>query len=341
MSKLKVVITDYIEPDLEWEEQQFAEMGVDFEHAQLKFGSPQEIATFAADADIVVVNMAKISREVIEHLDRTRLVIRHGVGYDNVDVEAATAHGIVVANVPDYCVDEVAEQAVTLIMACQRKLLTQSRVLKASVENGEWQFDPIYPVYSLRGKTLGFIGCGRIGSTVYRMMQGFGMDVLVHDPYLSERRRRELTCDFVSLERLLRESDVITIHAPLNEETYHYIDDPEFELMKPTAILVNTARGGIVNLDALDRALRAGKLAHAGIDVYEVEPPPPDMPLLNNEKAICTPHLAWLSEESGWKIRQKIVEDVRRFASGQGPRFPLNPEVEISFDTVTSAEPGE
>jgi D-3-phosphoglycerate dehydrogenase len=111
--------------------------------------------------------------------------------------------------------------------------------------------------------------------------------------------------------------------------------------MKPTAVLVNTARGGIVNLNALDRALRAGKLAHAGIDVYESEPPPPDMPLLSNENAICTPHLAWLSEEAGWKIRQKIVEDVRRLAAGQGPRFTLNPEVEIPFDTVASTEPGE
>lgn len=332
MSDLKVVITDYIEPDLEWEAEQFAEMGVAFDLAQLKFGSAEEIAAFAADADIVVVNMARIDREVIERLERTRLIIRHGVGYDNVDIAAATAHGIVVANIPDYCVNEVAEQAVTLIMACQRKVLTQSRVLAASVAAGEWQFDPIYPVYSLYGKTLGFIGCGRIGSTVLRMMQGFGMDILIHDPYLSERRKAELCCELVSLERVLREADVITIHAPLNEETYHYLDAPQFELMKPTAILVNTARGGIVNLDALDKALRAGELAHAGIDVYEVEPPPSDMPILSNEKATCTPHLAWLSEEAGWKIREKIVEDVRRFKAGQGPRFPLNPEVEITFD---------
>ena len=332
MTKIKVVITDYIEPDLDWETQQFEQLGVDFSYYQLKFAAPKEILAVAADADILIVNMAKIGPEVIEGLERCKLIIRHGVGYDNVDVSAASERGIVVANIPDYCVDEVAEQAVMLIFACQRKLLIQSRILDASSRERKWLFDPIYPVFSLRGKTLGIIGCGRIGSTVYRMMQGFGLRFSICDPYLSEQRKQALGIETVPLERVLTEADIVTVHTPLNEETYHLLDEAQFKLMKPTAISINTARGGIVNLRALDTALRAGEIAHAGIDVYEKEPPDPDHPLLHNENAICTPHLAWLSEEAGWSIREKIVEDVRRFLRGEEPRFPINPEVKIRFD---------
>jgi len=333
VAKVKVVITDYIEPDLKWEEEQFERLGVDFSYHQLKFGSPEQILAVAADADIVIVNMAKISPEVIDGLCRCKLIIRHGVGYDNVDIAAATRRGIVVANIPDYCVTEVAEQTVMLILACQRKLLVQSHILRDSSVKGEWGFAPIYPVYALRGKTLGIIGLGRIGTTLYEMMQGFGLRFLIADPHLLEERKRRYGIETHAFEEVLRESDVVTIHAPLNEETHHMFDEPQFKMMKKTAILINTARGGIVNLRALDRALREGEIAHAGIDVYEEkEPPDPDFPLLHNENATCTPHLSWLSEESGWNIREKIVQDVKRFIQGQEPRHPVNPEIQIRFD---------
>lgn len=335
MARIKVVVTDYIEPDLEWEAEQFRELGVDFAHHQLKFGTASQIVEACAGADVLIVNMAEIDHEVMQALDRCRLIIRHGVGYDNVDVAAASSHGILVANVPDYCVHEVAEQAVMLILACQRKLLVQARILRESSQRGEWRFDPIHPLYSLRGKTLGIIGCGRIGSTVFRMLQGFDLQFLICDPYLSEDRKRALGIETVPLEHLLKESDIVTVHAPLNEETYHLLDKPELKLMKRHAILVNTARGGIVNLWALDEALRRGQIAQAGIDVYEEkEPPDPDFPLLHNERAICTPHLSWLSEEAGWSIREKIVEDIRRFVDGKPPRFPVNPDV------ISQREPG-
>jgi D-3-phosphoglycerate dehydrogenase len=331
MSKIRVVVTDYIEPDLAWEAKQFENLDVVFEPLQLKFAGPDELVAAASDADIVIVNMAKMSREVIDRLERTRLIIRHGVGYDNVDVDAATERGIVVSYVPDYCVDEVAQQAVMLIFACQRKLLVQSRLLKESSEAGKWVFAPVYPAYSLSGKTLGIVGCGRIGSKVYRMMQGFDMKYLICDPYLSETRKRELGIETLPLDEVLANADVVTVHTLLNEETYHLFDAPQFEMMKPTSILVNTARGGIVNLDALDSALRVGEIAGAGIDVYEQEPPDPAHPLLQNERAVCTPHLAWYSEESGWSIREKIVEDVRRFVQDQEPRYPINKDVELRF----------
>lgn len=332
MAKLKVVITDYIEPNLKWEEEQFARLGVDFSYHQLKFGSPHEILAAAFDADILVVNMAKIGADVVDGLSRCKLVIRHGIGYDNVDVHALSRRGITLANIPDYCVVEVAEQAVMLILACQRKLLCQHRILADSATRGEWDFTSVYPVYSLQKKTLGIVGFGRIGRAVYRMMQGFGISFLVTDPYLSEEDRREYGVELHPLETLLRESDIITIHTPLNQETYHLFDDPQFRLMKRSAVLVNTSRGGIVNLWALDRALREGLLAHAGIDVYEEkEPPTPDFPLLHNERAVCTPHLGWLSEEAGWNIREQIVDDVRRFLRGQPPKHQVNREVPIRF----------
>ncbi len=331
MSRTIVKVTDFIESDLNWEQKQFRELGVDFSYYQLKFASPEELLQKISDANILITNMAKIDAEVIAGLQNCKLILRHGVGYDNVDVGAANEHGIQVAYVPDYCVNEVAEQAIMLILACQRKLLVQSRILDASSTAGEWQFDPIYPVFSIKGKTLGIVGCGRIGSTVFRMMQGFGLQFLICDPYLSRRRKQDLGVETIPLQHLLQESDIVTLHTPLNAETHHLIDEPELKMMKPTAILINTARGGIVNLRALDKALRNGKLAHAGIDVYEEkEPPDPNHPLLTNARAICTPHLSWLSEEAGWSIREKILEDVRRFLRGEPPRFP------IDLDTIAN-----
>ena len=332
MTNAKVVITDYIEPDLEWEAQQFQQFGVDFSYHQLKQAGPLELLKVIADADVIIVNMATISAKVIQGLKRTKLIIRHGVGYDNVDVDAAAKRGIVVSYMPDYCMHEVAEQAVTLIFACQRKLNIQMQLTQESSRTGRWVFEPVYPVHSLRGKTLGIIGCGHIGSLVFRMLQNFDLArTLVCDPFLSEARRSELGCAFVSLETLLSEADVVTVHTPLGPETYHLLDEAQFRLMKPTAVLVNTARGGIVNLSALDRALKAGRPMLAGIDVYEQEPPSADLAILSNPRAICTPHLAWLSEEAGWNIREKIVEDVRRFLRREGPRYPINKDVQIQF----------
>jgi D-3-phosphoglycerate dehydrogenase len=333
MSKLKVVVSDYIETDLDWEAEKFSHMGVDFSAYQLKHAPASELLKVISDADVVVVNMARLDEEVLGGLKRTRLIIRHGVGYDNIDVPAASKRGIVVSYMPDYCMHEVAEQAVMLILACQRKLNQQIQLTSDSSQSGKWIFAPVYPVFSMVGKTLGIIGCGRIGSLVHGMIQNFGLArTLICDPYLTEERRLELKSPFLSLDELLRESDIVTIHTPLGPETYHLLDEERFKLMKPTAILVNTARGGIVNLEALDRALKAGSPGFAGIDVYEHEPPVADMAILQNNKAICTPHLAWLSEESGWNIRKQILADVERFMHRQGPRHPIDKSVPIRFD---------
>jgi D-3-phosphoglycerate dehydrogenase / 2-oxoglutarate reductase len=325
MPNLKIVVTDYIETDLEWEAAECRQLGVDFAAYQLKPADPQQLLEVIADADVVIVNMAKINAEVLQGLKKCRLIIRHGIGYDNVDVEAASQCGIVVSYMPDYCVNEVAEQAMTLIMACQRKLTQQHVILDQSAARQQWNFAAINPIYRLHGKTVGIVGLGRIGGTVYNMLRGFEVDFRIVDPYLSEARRQKFGVSLCSFEQVLEESDVVTIHCPLRwEETYHMFSGPQFTRMKDTAILVNTARGGIVDLAALDQALNQGEIAMAGIDVYEVEPPPHDLPLLSNPRAICTPHLSWLSEEAGLTIRQKIMADVRLFLQGELPANQIN-----------------
>lgn len=333
MRKIKVIVTDYIEPNLNWEEEEFRKLNVDFSYFQLKFAEPDELLKHVFDAEILIANMAKIDSRVIDGLNHCRLIIRHGVGYDNIDVEAATKKKIVISYIPDYCVNEVAEQTVMLILACQRKLLIQNSILRESSRKGKWDFEGIHSISSIKGKTMGIIGCGRIGLTVYRMMQGFGLYFMIADPYLSEEREKELGIEVYPLEKVLQESDIISIHIPLNKETYHLIDEKELSLMKKTAILINTARGSIVNLRALDEALRNGEISHAGIDVYEgKEPPEENFTLLHNENAILTPHLSWFSKEAGWSVRKKIVEDIRRYLNKEQPRFTVDPELRIQFN---------
>ncbi|HHW10266.1 MAG TPA: C-terminal binding protein [Firmicutes bacterium] len=328
MSAIKVVVTDYIEPDLEWEREELAKLGdVDFQAYQMKFAPVAELLAKIHDADVIVVNMAPMTAEVIAGLKRCRLIIRHGIGYDNVDVAAATAKGITVANIPDYCPDEVAEQAIALIMGVWRGLGIGRRILEESSRRGQWDFSTLPPIHRLEGKTIGIVGFGRIGSRVYNRLAGFGVDILVTDPYLTQERRDMLGEKLVPLDELLRRSDVVTLHALLNKETHHMIGREQFKMMKKSAFLVNTARAGLVDTQALIEALEQGEIAGAGIDVYDKEPPPPDFPLFRMDNVVLSPHLGWCSVEAGWDIRVKIVEDIKRFRNGERPRFVVNPEV--------------
>lgn len=332
MKKTKLVITDYIENDLDYEKEMALQMGIDLEDHQLKHAPEDQLIEAVRDADVVLVNMARFTRGVISNLKNCRMILRHGIGYDNVEIPAATEAGIVVANYPTYCVRDVAEQAVMLMLACQRKLLVQNRLLERSVEAGKWIFKDAYPVFRMKGKKVGIIGLGRIGGTVFRMLSGFEIEFLICDPYISEKRLEEYGVERLPFEEVISAADIVTIHCPLTwEETYHMFDAPQFDLMQETSILINTARGGIVNIQALDAALREGKLAAAGIDVYENEPPRKELGILTNPRAICTPHLSWLSEEAGMTIRQEYMDDMRRFLNGQGPKFVLNPQVETSL----------
>ncbi|HOS43626.1 MAG TPA: C-terminal binding protein [Armatimonadota bacterium] len=325
---MKVVVTDFIEPDLEWEAAEMAKRGMDFACHQLKFAPAAEVIAATKDADIVVVNMVPITPEVVAGWERVKLVIRHGTGYDNVQVSALTEAGIPLVYIPDYCTDEVAEQAIALIFACARRIVSSRATLDESSARGQWDFRDVIPMFRMAGKTLGILGCGRIGGAVYRKLKSFGFRFLVCDPYLSEKRRQELEgVTFVDIETLFRESDFITIHTLLTDETRHIVNAETLALMKPTAYLVNTARGPMVDVCALADALRNGVIAGAGIDVYDTEPPETDYPLVDLPNAILTPHLAWYSEDAGMRIREIIVEEIDRYAAGQPPRYAVNKDV--------------
>ncbi len=328
MQPIKIYVTDYIEPDLKWEEEQLAKYAhVTFEYEQLKLKPEEELVAEIGDADMVLVNMVKMTENVINGLEKCKLILRHGVGYDNVDVDAATARGIRVAYEPDYCMDEVAEHAITLMLAGWRKLNVGRKILEASSQNGIWDFNAIYPVYSVTGKTVGIIGCGRIGSLTLKKLSGFDVNILVCDPHLTDERKAELGVETVDLETLLKEADMITLHASLSQENHHMIGEEQLRAMKSHAYLVNTARGGLVDADALARALKEGWIAGAAIDVYEKEPPDPDLELFNLENALLAPHLAWYSEEANWSMREKVMEDFVHFIEGRPPRFLINKEL--------------
>jgi len=321
---MKVVVTDYIEPDLEWEAGKLAEWGVEFAPHQLKFAPHEDVAAATSDADVVVVNMVPITRQLVETWARCRTVIRHGVGYDNVDLKALDDAGIPLCYIPDYCVEEVAEQAIALIFASARRVVSTRKVLDESSAAGRWDFKDAIPIFRMAGQKLGIIGCGRIGSRVYEKLKSFGFKFLVCDPYLSDERRLELGIETVDKETVFREADLITIHTPLTPETRHMVNRGTLALMKPTAYIVNTARGGMVDVEALADALQQRRIAGAAVDVYETEPPTADYPLFGERNAILTPHLAWYSENAGMRIREIILLEIERAMNGLPPRYIAN-----------------
>lgn len=316
---MRVVVTDYIEPDLDWERHELARVGIELRAHQLKDASESDLISATRDADAIVVNMAPITDRVIASWSRCRLVIRHGIGYDNVDVVALQARSVPLVNVPDYCVEEVAEQAIALLFALARQVVASRIVLEQSSRLGRWTFDDVRPLRRIQNRTVGIVGFGRIGSKVHQKLRGFDFEFLVCDPYVASERARTAGIETVPLERLLRGSDFVTLHAPLTDETRHLIDARALSLMKPSAYLINTARGGLINQRDLCIALREGRIAGAGLDVFEQEPPDPDDPLFSLDSAVLTPHLAWCSIEAGWDIRRKIVRAVIDYQAG----FPL------------------
>jgi D-3-phosphoglycerate dehydrogenase len=223
--------------------------------------------------------------------------------------------------------EDVAEHAMMLILTCARKLIYGMKILRDSSERGTWDFSELPPIHRMDGQTLGVVGAGRIGSIVCRRMKGFGFNVIACDPYLTDQQKTAIGVEFTDLETLLRDSDFVSIHTPLNDETRDIINAAALGFMKPTAYLINTARGPLANVEALAEALQNKKIAGAAIDVYDLEPPPPSFPLLGMDNVILTPHMAWASEEAGQAIRERIVDDILRHARGEPPHHVVNKEV--------------
>jgi D-3-phosphoglycerate dehydrogenase len=324
---IKVVVTDYVEDNLDWEAEELCRRGTLFEACQLKFKPQSEVLEKVRDADVIVVNMVEMPESLLGELQRCKLLIRHGIGYDNVDVAACTRLGIQFAYQPDYCKIEVAEHAIALILACGRKVVWGRETLERSSAAGQWDFPGYFPLHRLEGKTVGIIGIGRIGSRVYKKLQSFGMRIIGCDPYLKESVTRDLGIQLVGREELFRSADYVTIHTPLTGETKHLVNADSLEWMKPTAYLINTSRGPMIDIDALGEALKKKQIAGAAIDVYDVEPPPPSYPLFGLDNVVLTPHCAWASVEAEWEIRRSILDDILAFAKGRSARCVVNKEL--------------
>ena len=279
-----------------------------------------ELIANARDADALIVIAARITRRVIEALTKARVIVRTGVGYDTIDIPAAAERGIAVCNIPDYCTDEVANHALALLLAVNRRLLQQD----AHVRAGGWRGGPLAPMGSLYGETVGIVGYGRIGRAMAARCRVLGLRVLAADPYAGPPAADD---QIVPLDELLAAADYVSIHCLLNEETYGLIGEAALRRMKPTAILVNTARGPIVDQRALTRALREGWIAGAGLDVLEQEPPVPDEPLPSLPNVLVTPHTAYYSDASSLRLKQRVAQEVVCALSGRRPPGLLNPEV--------------
>jgi D-3-phosphoglycerate dehydrogenase / 2-oxoglutarate reductase len=316
-----VAITDYVFPSVEPERAVLEPLGVELRPQQCR--SEEEIIALARNADAVLNCYAKMTARVIEELKRCRIIARYGIGVDNVDLAAATKSKILVTNVPDYCIDEVSDHTLALLLALARRIT----VADGAVRTGAWDVVAHAGIRRLRGQTLGLLGFGKIAKALASKVQPLGMKVLVYDPYLDPALIAQHGAEAVDLDRLLAEADVISIHVPLSPETRNIIGQRELAQMKPTAFLINTSRGGIVDEQALAAALTAKRLGGAALDVLSVEPPPGDHPLRQAPNIILTPHLAFYSRESVIELQTKAAEEVARALKGEPPRSPVNPEV--------------
>jgi len=288
-----------------------------------------EIIASCVDADIVMVlGQLPFTERVFASLPRLAFLMQCTVGYDRVDVAAATRHGIIVANSPLFCLEEVSDHAAMLLLACARKLPHQIHALHRHGWHRPTAVEQMGPTYRIRGKTLGFVAFGKIARLTAQKMAGFGMAYLAHDPYLAPVDVRPWNVELVSLDELCRRSDFVSMHALLNESTREMFGEAQFRAMKPTAYFVNTSRGGTVDERALIRALREGWIAGAGLDVLNQEPPDPANPLLGLPNALLTPHTAGYSEESMADNHSQSVDKVLGFLQGRWPDTVVNREAQ-------------
>jgi len=285
-----------------------------------------EAETIAAtkDADAVLTMFGQMTRRVIESSPKLKVIVRYGIGYDTVDVDAATDNGVLVVNLPGFCLDEVADHAFALMLACVRKLVYYNNLTKS----GYWaKYSEMTPMYSFTGQTLGLIGCGTIGQAVAKRAPGFNLKVLGTDPYVSASVAREHGITLVSMPELLKESDFVSVHSLLGKETYHLIGEKEFRQMKPTAYFFNTSRGSVVDEAALIKALREKWIAGAGIDVFEQEPVASNNPLLKMDNVVVTPHNAGWSDAAGQRARLWVGQEAVRVLTGRWPKNWVNKDV--------------
>jgi D-3-phosphoglycerate dehydrogenase len=299
---MKIVLTDHAFPDLATEESIAAAAGATLVSAQTK--DPVRLATAVADADAVMTQFAPVNADVIAAMRRARVIVRYGIGVDNVDLAAARARGIPVCNIPDYCIDEVADHTLAFILALTRQVVPQSRL----VHEGEWKLAaPPAAFRTLAGMTCGVVGFGRIGRGVVRRLVAFGGRVLVSDPVATPEAVAALGAEAVSLPNLLAESDLVTLHCPSLPETKGMINATTLATAKPGLLLVNLSRGDLVDPDALVSALDSGRVAGAALDVFAPEPIPAGHPILGRANVVLAPHVASVSAAAVHRLRATVA----------------------------------
>ncbi|MEE3051091.1 MAG: C-terminal binding protein [Pseudomonadota bacterium] len=321
MGKPLIAVADSPFPNLNPAEAILSEL--DAELVMADEPTVEGILKVASEADGLMVTYGQITVDVIAGLEKCRVIGRFGLGVDNIDIEAATKAGIAVVYVPDYCIDEVSDHAMAMLLNLARKVSFSNSLVQA----GRWEMPAVTPLSRLRGRTLGLAGFGQIPRVVAPKAQAFGLKVIAFDPYIDNDVAAALDVELVDFETLLKLSDYVSIHVPMMPETENLFGADAFAQMKPDALLVNTARGPLVDTEALAKALDAGEIGGAALDVMPVEPPPADSPLLGRDNIILSPHTAFYSVEALDELQTKTARGVVDVLKGEKPVYPINPEV--------------
>ena len=316
-----VLVTDYAWESLEPEREILSKAGAELVIAPC--GQEKELIELAKEVDGILTCWAKVTVKVVEAAKRCKVIGRYGIGVDNIAVEEATQAGIIVTNVPSYCVDEVSDHAMALLLGCARKISFYDTAIK----KGQWSLQSGNKMFRLRGKTLGLIGFGKIARAMVPKAKAFGLHIIVFDPYIYEKDTKEYGVVLASFDKLLSDADFISVHVPLTESTYELLNEQVFRKMKNTAYVINTSRGGVINTEALVRAVEGNWIAGAGLDVLPQEPPDINDPLLSQDNIVLTPHAAFCSMESLLDLQRTAANQVARVLRGKKPEYIVNPEV--------------
>jgi len=320
MSKPVVVVTDYVFPNLEPTERIMAELGAELRVAKSR--ETEDVLAVSRDADGIISCYSDMNADVISQLENCKVIARTGTGYNNIDVDAATKAGMYVTNVRAYCDDEVSDHAMALLLSLARKI----PFLNNEVHDGRWDESSAKPLQRIRGKVLGLAGFGNIPRQVAVKAQGFGIDVIAYDPYVDDETYASLGVRGVSLEEMFEQADYFSVHAPLNDATHNMFDADAFNRMKPGALVVNTARGPLIDVEALADALDSGQVAGAGLDVLPDEPPASDLRLIGRDNVVLTPHVGFYSEDSVVDLQTLTAQQVASVIRGEKPQFAVNAE---------------
>lgn len=315
----KILLTDYEFNHLKYEEEIFQKSGLEIDFIKAQCKTEEEVMEQAKEVDAILNQYAPISRRVIESLENTKIISRYGVGVNTIDLDAAKEKGITVANVPDYGMEEVSNHALALLLSSARKVA----LLNNEVKKGNWDFKVCVPIHRFDKQTVGVLGFGRIPRRFIEKVKPLGFKTAAYDPFVSAADMAAVGVQKIDLDEILAVADYLSIHVPLLNDTYHLINEGRLKQMKRNAVIINTARGPIIDEKALSDALEKGIIAGAALDVTENEPVSIESPLLTMDNVIITPHSAWYSEEAMVELRQKAARNIVQVLTGEKTPYAL------------------